>query len=155
MNLFRILFCALFAATSVAAFCPYHATAIGQRQHSVSINLVTEDDVIKLVEEAEDLWGKVEKLRTEANELSIQSESLGLNAESSAVDAMKALQGSISEEKMIEANNAQNLAIDLGALLDKAQKATEEADEIEVIAGEALVASEAALEQHLIDFPED
>jgi len=45
--------------------------------------------------------------------------------------------------------------IDLGSLLDRAMRATEEADQIEVLAEEALAASNAALEQHLIDFPED
>ena len=34
-------------------------------------------------------------------------------------------------------------------------EATKEADEIEVLAEEALASSEKALEQHLIDFPED
>lgn len=155
MHFFRLLFCILFAATSVAAFCPPHATPIRERLHSVSLNLVTEDDVIALVEKAEDLWAKVEKLRNEANELSIEAESLGQDAESSAADAMEALKSSISEEKLAEANTAQNLSIDLGSLLDKAMRSTQEADEIEVIAGEALTASEVALEQHLIDFPED
>ena len=58
-------------------------------------------------------------------------------------------------EKIAEVNIAQNNALDLGALLDRAQQATEEADESEVLADEALAASEVALAQHLIDFPED
>jgi len=117
--------------------------------------LVTEADVIALVEKAEDLWVRVEKLRNEANDLSMQSESLGREAETSTADAMKSLQQSISEEKIEEANNAQNLSLDLGALLDRALSATREADEIEVLAEEAIAASEAAVEQYLIDFPED
>jgi len=111
--------------------------------------------VIALVEKAEDLWVRVEKLRNEANDLSMQSESLGREAETSTADAMKSLQQSISEEKIEEANNAQNLSLDLGALLDRALSATREADEIEVLAEEAIAASEAAVEQYLIDFPED
>ena len=111
--------------------------------------------MIALVEKAEDLWARVENLRNEANDLSMQAESLGREAESYTADAMKSLQQSISEEKIEEANNAQNLSLDLGALLDRALSATREADEIEVLAEEAIAASEAALEQYLIDFPED
>jgi hypothetical protein len=117
--------------------------------------LVTEADVIALVEKAEELWGRVEKLRNEANELSMQAESLGRQAETSTADAMKSLQQLLSEEKIEEVKNAQNLSLDLGALLDRATSATREADEIEILAEEAIAASEAALEQYLIDFPED
>mmetsp|Transcript_12961 Transcript_12961/g.27942 ORF Transcript_12961/g.27942 Transcript_12961/m.27942 type:complete len:158 (-) Transcript_12961:1365-1838(-) len=138
--------------TSVTAFCPPHTT---RRLRSISLHLVTESDVVALVEKAEDLWGKVEKLRNEANELSIQAESLGQEAEDSAADVLDSLKESISEEKLEEANKAQNSCIDLASLLEEAKKATEEADQIEVLAEEALAASESALEQHLIDFPED
>ena len=111
--------------------------------------------MIAHVEKAEDLWGKVEKLRNEADELSVQAESLGQEAETSTADAVDSLKESISEKKIEEATKAQNACIDLGALLDKAARATEEADEIEVLAEEALAASNLALEQHLLDFPED
>lgn len=117
--------------------------------------LVTEDDVISLVEKAENLWARVEKLRTEAKNLSLKAESLGQEAETSTADAMNSLKGSISAEKIEMANNAQNLSIDLGSLLEQVERATQMADEIEVLADEALAASEAAFEQHLIDFPED
>jgi hypothetical protein len=85
----------------------------------------------------------------------MQSESLGREAETSTVDAMKSLQQSISDEKIEEANNAQNLSLDLGSLQDRALSVTREADEIEVLAEEAIAASGAALEQYLIDFLKD
>ena len=158
MNTLRLLVFIIVVASG-SAFCPPHTSrrhlTPPSLQADVSLQLVTEADVIALVEKAEDLWAKVEKLRTEANELSVQAETLGQQAETSAADAMKNLQGSISEEKLAEANEVQNLSIDLGALLDKAARATTEADELEVMADEALAASEAALEQHLIDFPSD
>lgn len=50
---------------------------------------------------------------------------------------------------------AQNLSLDLGALLKEVEVAQEKADEIENRAEEALKASEDALEQHLIYFPEN
>lgn len=111
--------------------------------------------MIALVEKAEDMWGKVETLRKEANDLSLQAETLGQEAETSAPGVIESLKGSISEEKLAEAGNVQNLSLDAGSLLDRAMKATMQADELELIAEEALQASEAALEQHLIDFPED
>lgn len=152
MNFFQQLFC-IFAVSSVSAFCPPAAPTRGC--HIISLNLVTEADVIALVEKAEDLWGQVERLRKEADDFSVQAEFLGQEAESSSSDAMKLLQSSISEEKLKEANDAQNLTLDAGALLEKALMATTQGDKIEALADEALLASEKALEQHLIDFPED
>jgi len=61
----------------------------------------------------------------------------------------------LSEEKIQEVQQAQSQSIDLGSFLERAVKASEEADEVEILANEALAASEAALEQHLIDFPEN
>ena len=152
MNLLQTLFYFCFV-TSVSSFCPPQPQS--GRLHSVSLHLVTEKDVIELVEKAEELWAKVESLRNEARELSTQAESLGQEAETSAADAIDSLKESISETKIVEANKAQNSCIDLGSLLEKAMEATKEADEIEVLAEEALASSEKALEQHLIDFPED
>ncbi len=143
-------------ATAAPGFCTTRHAA-HSRTHGigfVSLNLVIEDDVISLVEKAENLWAQVEKLRTEARNLSIQAESMGQEAETSTASAMSSLLGSISAEKIKIANNAQNLSIDLGSLLEQAQRSTEMADEIEVLANEALVASEAAFDQYLIDFPE-
>lgn len=150
-----------FRSTPVSAFCTgfgWHNTI--SRVHNnistiVSLNLVTEDDVISLVEKAENLWAQVEKLRTEAKNLSIEAESMGQEATTSTADAMQSLQGSISAEKIAMANIAQNVSIDLGSLLEQVQRATQMADEMEVLADEALAASEAAFEQHLIDFPEN
>ena len=119
--------------------------------------MVTEDDVIALVDKAEDLWAKVQTLRNEANDLSIQAETLGQAAEVSAADAVKSLSHKIdlSKEKIAEVQQAQSQSLDLGSLLERAMKASEEADEIEILANEALTASEQALEEHLIDFPEN
>ena len=117
--------------------------------------MVTEEDVIKLVEEAEDLWAKAYEARKSANELSEKAEAIGKNAEESTTEAMEALKESISLGKIADANEAQNLSLELGSLLDEAERAQKEADEIEELAEKALAASEAALEQHLIDFPEN
>ena len=119
---------------------------------------MTEEDVIALVEKAEDLWGKVEQLRTTSKELSMQAEEMGEDAESSASEVMKGLTQKkidLSAEKIADLQQAQSQSLDLGSLLDKAARTTEEADEIESLANEALASSEAALEQHLIDFPEN
>jgi hypothetical protein len=151
---FQLIFC-MIAALSTSAFCPIPLSQTREHLHSCPLKLVTEADVIALVEKAEDLWDQVEKLRNEANELSMQAESLGRDAEASTADAMKSLQQSLSEEKIEEAKNAQNLSLDLGALLDRAISATREADEIEILAEKAIAASEAALQQYMIDFPED
>lgn len=147
--LYRLLFW-ICAATLATAFCPPHAR--GRLRLVDQLRLTTEDEVIALVEKAENLWAKVEKLRNEANELSIQAEALGQEAEDCTSDVVKSLKESISEQKLEEANQAQNSVIDLGTLVEKAMRLTEEADQVEVLAEEALAASERALEQHLIDF---
>lgn len=142
----------------VNLFPPASAFCLGLRGNntkSLSLNLVTEDDVITLVEKSEKLWAQVEKLRIEAQQLSIQAESLGQEAEISTSDAMNSLKGSIiSADKIEMASNAQNVSIDLGSLLEQVQEATERADAMEVLADEALAASQAAFDQYLIDFPE-
>ena len=170
MNLLlQLLACICIASLSASAFlCPTTVSSnnyycqIQQRRtrttiiSSSQLNLVTEADVIALVEQAEALWTKVEQLRNEANDLSIQAETLGHETELSTEYATNLLKdNTISEGKIAEISIAQNNALDLGALLDRAQQATEEADESEVLADEALAASEVALAQHLIDFPED
>ena len=111
--------------------------------------------MIELVEKAEDLWGRVAALRKESEALSLQAEDVGTEAEVATKEAEASLKaGSISESNMAEAQEAQNKALDLGSLLEAALAKSEEADEVEVLAEEALSASERALEQHLRDFPE-
>lgn len=153
-----ILFISSFSWTA-SAFCPLYTRT--QRVYSTttsSLCLVSEEDVIALVDKAEDLWAKVQTLRNEADDLSIQAETLGQAAEVSTADAVKALSQDkidLSKEKIEEVKQAQSQSIDLGSLLERAVKASEEADEIEILANEALAASEKALEEHLIDFPEN
>mmetsp|Transcript_13908 Transcript_13908/g.22860 ORF Transcript_13908/g.22860 Transcript_13908/m.22860 type:complete len:195 (+) Transcript_13908:3071-3655(+) len=152
----------IYSAASVASFCP---TFLRQQQRlslkspqpikSSALFVVTEEDVIAKVEEAEALWAKAYEARKTANELSEKAEAIGQDAEVSTSDATEALKQSISLEKVADATNAQNLSLDLGNVLDQALKAQEAADEIEAQAEKALAASEAALEQHLIDFPEN
>ena len=119
------------------------------------LHLTTEEDVIKLVEKAEELWAKAYEARKAANELSDQAETMGISAEKSATDANQMLQSSISIAKIGDAQVAQNLSLDLGNLLERVEEAEKHADEIELQAENALKESEEALEQHLIDFPEN
>lgn len=119
------------------------------------LHLTTEEDVIKLVEKAELLWDKAYEARKAAKELSEQAETLGVSAEQSATDANEMLQSSISIAKIGDAQIAQNLSLDLGNLLDRIEEAEKKANEIEIEAEKALKESEKALEQHLIDFPEN
>ncbi|KAL9188079.1 hypothetical protein ACHAXT_006457 [Thalassiosira profunda] len=147
------LLVSIIVVASGSAFCPPDTS----RRHlappsfraDVSLQLVTEADVIALVEKAEDLY--------ELRQMSCPSKpkrSVSKRRRRRPTQ-WKSCRDQYREEKLAEANEAQNLSIDLGALLDKAARATTEADELEVMADEALAASEAALEQHLIDFPSD
>ena len=146
------------AATSSTAFCPPQLRDAHLRPSAYTsslLQLVTEEDVNTLVDNAEELWSKMEKLRSEAKDLSMQAESLGREAESIAVIATEAVQLSVSESKLEEAIvTSQNLSL-LGALLDRVKRVTRLSDEIEIRAEKAIVASEAALERYLIDFPSE
>jgi hypothetical protein len=122
---------------------------------STTLHLTTEQDVIRLVEKAEQLWEQAYQARQTANELSSQAESLGISAEQSATLATSSLQSSVSISKIGEAQHAQNLSLDLGALLQRAEEAQIKAEEIEEKAEVALRESEEAFERHLIDFPEN
>jgi hypothetical protein len=157
-----LIFSAIYTA-SVACFCPSFpqrisligTSVVGNTSPKSALFVVTEEDVIALVEEAEDLWAKAYEARKTANELSEKAEAMGKDAEVSTSDATEALKQSISQDKIADATTAQNLSLELGSLLDEALQAQKEADEIEERAEKALAASEAALEQHLIDFPEN
>ena len=146
---------AIFYAASVASFCPSLQRHSLIKSPQSALFLVTEEDVIAKVEEAEALWARAYEARKAANELSEKAEAIGQDAEVSTSDATEALKQSISLAKVADATMAQNLSLDLGNVLEQAIKAQEEADEIEAQAEMALAASEAALEQHLIDFPEN
>lgn len=156
-----LIYSAIYYAASVASFCPSFLpqrnsfTTTSLQPITTALKVVTEEDVIALVEKAEDLWAKAYEARQAANKLSEKAEAIGLDAEVSTSDATEALKQSISVEKVADATTAQNLSLDLGYQLEEALKAQEEADEIELRAEKALAASEAALEQHLIDFPEN
>ena len=164
----KVIFLFLFLTTTGTAFIPSPCSRLprrigrigrcsvnGNNRGPTLISLVTEDDVIELVEKAEDLWGRVETLRKESEALSLQAEGVGTEAEAATKEAEASLKtGSISVSKMTDAQEAQNKALDLGSLLEAALRKSEEADEVEVLAEEALAASERALEQYLIDFPE-
>ena len=146
---------------NVTAFCPSHRVinrTIHRPRARLSrsrLQLTTEEDVIKLVEKAETLWAEAYKARTIANELSERAQALGVSAEESASEATANLQTSVSLSKISDAQIAQNLSLDLGALVEQAKQAQDEADAIEKMADVALKESEVALEQHLIDFPEN
>ena len=151
-----LIYSAIYYAASVASFCPSSLPLITSQPITKSaLFLVTEEDVIAKVEEAEALWAKAYEARKAANELSEKAEAIGQDAEVSTSDATEALKQSISVAKVADATMAQNLSLDLGNVLEQAILAQEEADEIEAQAEMALAASEAALEQHLIDFPEN
>ncbi|KAL7514073.1 hypothetical protein ACHAXN_011354 [Cyclotella atomus] len=143
-----------------SAFCPHHHHTHQPQKSRIHPpksppHLTTESDVIALVEKAEQLWAQAYQARQSANELSEKAESLGVTAEKSAWEAREELLTSVSLAKIGEAQLAQNLSLDLGALLKEVEEAQDRADEIERRAEEALKASEDALEQHLIDFPEN
>jgi hypothetical protein len=152
MKTFLLLLC----VTTGTAFRPaLHPISLHPPKPLTTLQLTTEEDVIQLVEKAEQLWSEAYTARQYANDLSAEAETLGISAEQTTSLATDSLQSSVSISKIGDAQHAQNLSLDLGALLKKVEEAERKAIEIEKKADEALKESEVAFERHLIDFPEN
>ena len=116
---------------------------------------MTAEDVVRMVEDAEKLWDEAHEARKTANALSDRAEEEAEAASHLAMETNERMrEGPISLEKISDADAATMANIDANSMVSKALAATEEADRLEALAEEKLKASEAALEQHLIDFPD-
>ena len=117
---------------------------------------MTEDMVEGFVERAEALWAEALAARELADKLSSEAETLA-DASGEASDAAStALDGAskFSLSMLTTSTEAQNKALEAGKVIAEAVEAAEAAEELERKAEEALTASEKAIEQHLIDFPD-
>lgn len=130
------------------------------RKRQTRCCLVTEEDVLEAVEEAEQMWAKALDARKTANALSDRAEE---EAEASAstskeVDELFRTQRNNSQpitmEQLAQADAAAKSNLDAGSIVKQAVSAVEEADRLETLAEEALQRSEEKLEQHLADFPD-
>jgi hypothetical protein len=121
--------------------------------------LVTEDDVLEAVEDAENLWAQALEARKTANALSDRAEEEAEAAAETAkeIDALfqeqRENRQSITMQQLAQADTAARTNLDAGNLVNRALRASEEADQLEKLAEEALRKSEERLEQHLKDFP--
>lgn len=120
------------------------------------VSLVTEDDVEKLVEKAESLWADALAAREKADSLSAEAEQLADVSEKQSQAAVEALEESdkFSLSMLTSSQGATDASLEATRLLAEAVDAAEEAARIEEEAEQALIESEAALEQHLADFPD-
>jgi uncharacterized coiled-coil DUF342 family protein len=120
------------------------------------LRLVTEQEVIEAVEQAEKLWAKALEARKNANALSDRAEEEAEAAAdlSESVAAEFQSMQAISAEKIAQADAATKSNIDANSMVSKAMRAADEADELEAQAEKALQLSEEKLDQHLKDFPE-
>jgi hypothetical protein len=131
-----------------------HRTAQQQQPRIVSLRLVTEDEILERLTKAEELWAEAHDARQEANALSERAESEADTAATKAFAAKENMKVSISLEKLEQADAATVANIGATEVLSMALNASEKADELELLAEQALEESEKALEQHFIDFPD-
>lgn len=131
-----------------------------RRKHlGTCIHLVTEDDVLEAVEDAEKLWAQALEARKTANALSDRAEEEAEAAAETAkqIDTLfqeqRENRQSITMQQLAQADTAARTNLDAGNLVNRALRAAEEADRLEKLAEEALRKSEDRLEQHLKDFP--
>ena len=120
---------------------------------------VTADDVEMAVEKAEKLWADALAAREKAEALAVEAEELATQSETSTATAKDALEdGAVAETFKLsmlgDAQAAMDVSIRAGEVLANAYDAAEEAERLEILAEEALAASEEAIEQHRIDFPD-
>jgi hypothetical protein len=145
------IFFLVFVVSSAHGFLPL---STNQKCRTL-LNLVTEDDVIQKVEEAEALWTKAHDARERANALSDQASEEAEAASGKAIEVERKMkEGSVSMEKLQEADAATMANIEANSMVSKALQAAEEADLLEEMAEQALQESEKALTQHLEDFPD-
>lgn len=123
---------------------------------SVARGLVTEDDVLEAVEQAESLWGEALEARKTANALSdrAEEEAEAAASVSKEVEEMVNTRTTISMEQLAQTDAAASANLDASSALNRALIANERADQLELQAEEALKASEKRLEEHLKDFPD-
>ena len=118
-----------------------------------SSSRVTADDVAAAIENAEALWAVALAARERANALSAEAEELSNEAATQTGAATAKLGDKFSLSMLGDARIAMDSAMEVQRLLSEAVDAAEEADRCELEAEAALQASEAALEQHELDFP--
>mmetsp|Transcript_7288 Transcript_7288/g.13067 ORF Transcript_7288/g.13067 Transcript_7288/m.13067 type:complete len:204 (+) Transcript_7288:73-684(+) len=130
----------------------------GKSREVVGLALVTEDDVLEAVDEAEELWAKALEARERANgvtETAEQEAQAASEVAQAAASELKQNPTNMSQENLTSIQTAMNSSIDASSILSDAIHADTEATELETRAEAALEKSQAALEQHLIDFPEE
>lgn len=129
--------------------------ALASRRCHISL-VVTEDDVEAAVKAAEDAWADALKARELAEKLSIDAEeaaeAAGMSSEAVA-DELKA-SNKFSLRMLSGSSDAMGKSLEATSLLSDAVEAAEEASRLEEIAEAALAASEEAIAQHLLDFPD-
>lgn len=129
--------------------------ALASRRCHISL-VVTEDDVEAAVKAAEDAWADALKARELAEKLSIDAEeaaeAAGMSSEAVA-DELKA-SNKFSLRMLSGSSDAMGKSLEATRLLSDAVEAAEEASRLEEIAEAALAASEEAIAQHLLDFPD-
>eukprot|EP00534_Pseudo-nitzschia_fraudulenta_P001805 CAMPEP_0201126802 /NCGR_PEP_ID=MMETSP0850-20130426/27524_1 /ASSEMBLY_ACC=CAM_ASM_000622 /TAXON_ID=183588 /ORGANISM="Pseudo-nitzschia fraudulenta, Strain WWA7" /LENGTH=199 /DNA_ID=CAMNT_0047395387 /DNA_START=31 /DNA_END=630 /DNA_ORIENTATION=- len=130
---------------------------ISWRQSRTRTFLVSEEDVLEAVEQAEALWEKALEARTTANALIDRAEEEATASAGTAKEAENIFQNKttpVTMEQLVQVDNAAKASLDATSLVNEAMKASDEADRLELEAEEALKKSEEKLDQHLIDYPD-
>jgi hypothetical protein len=121
------------------------------------ISLVSEEDVLEAVEQAEALWAQALEARKTANALSDRAEEEAEAAAGTAKEAENIFQNRtqpVTMEQLVQVDAAAKSNLDATSMVNRALRASEDADRLEQLAEEALRKSEECLEQHLKDFPD-
>eukprot|EP00980_Cylindrotheca_fusiformis_P024998 scaffold12877_cov84-Cylindrotheca_fusiformis.AAC.3 len=127
------------------------------QKHSVRMFLVSEEDVLEAVEEAEKRWAEALEARKNANALSDRAEEEAEAASDKAKEVeekMKDKTKKISVKTLAEGDAVARSNLDASSMVNKALEAAEEADRLLEEAETALEKSEQTLDQHLKDFPD-
>ena len=118
--------------------------------------MVTADDVEIAVEKCEKLWADALAAREKMDEISTEAESLAEESAASGEEAAAAVDGSdkFKLSMLGDMKAATDKNLDANSVLGDAVAAMEEADRLEALAEVAMEEMEAAIAQHLIDFPD-
>lgn len=159
----RLAVFGLLPVLSADAFSCIFVTNIVQRTTGSSsaasttkIYLVSEEDVLEAVENAENLWAEALEARKTANALSDRAEEEAEAAAGTAIEAENIFQNKttpVSMEELVQVDAAAKNSLDATTCLNRALESSDEADRLEQEAEEALRKSEEQLNQHCEDFP--
>jgi hypothetical protein len=135
---------------------PVRSSCRAPSRHASIKCLVTAEDVEIAVEKCERLWADVMEARKKVEQLSNEAEELTEASEKQSAEANAKVEASDTFKLSMlgDMKAATDSQLNANAMIGEAFEAAEEAERLEALAEAAMAEMDAAIEAHLIDFPD-